>query len=117
MTTAEQRRMTAKGVERKRELADLRFQVRTGLLPLEVVMRDQPESLANIMVIDLLRWMKRSHHSRLTVIGERALAADVNLMKRLGAMSTREREWVAEHGLHGMGAGHTAAARRRRAVR
>ena len=64
------------------------------------VLLEQPDALADVWLIDLLRWSRSTRPSAnkcdtMPRLGARAVRADVNLLMPLGRASLRSREWLA----------------------
>ena len=104
MTTAEKRDASLHNANTTRlELSLTRRSLRSGALTLDAVMTDPPDVLRNVPLIDVIRWTRTQGRRRavaFTVIGQRAVQDNVNLMRPLGEASARSRAWVAEHGTY-----------------
>ena len=65
---------------------------------------EPPAALADVPLLDLLRWTRATGRTvrgqqALVDLNARAVRDGVNLMMPLGRASQRSRKWVAEHGL------------------
>lgn len=82
-------------------IAGIRAQLSSGQLTIADVMMDPPRELLATPLIDILRMQRGRVRSglSLTIIGEEAIDANVNLLLPLGIASARVRGWVAAHGM------------------
>jgi hypothetical protein len=86
---------------RRHQIALTKQRLRTGDLPLATVMRTQPELLADVALIDIVRWayVVAKRPRAIERLGRQAVIDGVNLMVPLGRASARSRAWVAQHAL------------------
>ena len=100
LDAAQQRSLALqKANARRLHIAAYRRALRTGQLPLESVMRDQPAPLAGELLVDVVRmaYTNRASTTGLERLGADAVSAGVNLMVPLGRASARSRAWVARN--------------------
>ena len=102
MTTAELTEQRTKALEcamdKRRAMADLRARLASERGALADVMRDPPDAVSRMLVVDVVR-MAHSQRSTeaLRRLGHLAVRDGVNLLVPLGGASLRTREWVAQH--------------------
>lgn len=100
MATAEHMAtITRRANEVRASRAAAKRALRSGALTLPVAMRDRPDELLDVLLIDIVRWSRnRSSTAAISHIGAMAVRDSVNLMMPLGRASLRSRDWVAQHG-------------------
>lgn len=106
MTTIQATRpdLTAAGVAQSRavraERARLRERVYAGDVAFADVLLDPPECMKTIRVDMALHWLVGRHEegrARVARLNLRAAAENVNLLRSLGELTPRQREWLVEH--------------------
>ncbi len=87
---------------KRRALSAIKAALRRGEVRLEDLMTDPPDLIADVPLIDVIRWTRRdqSATARIAQIGAWAVRDGVNLMQPVGVASQRSRAWVAEYGMH-----------------
>lgn len=119
MTREEQRTAALVRANDKRiARADLRARLVSERGSLADIMRDPPEVLADMALVDVVRlsYGKRSAAS-LARLGRLACRDHINLLMPLGEASERTREWVAVHATWHWAASPTGTKSRRPGVR
>ncbi len=88
----------------RRERAAIKTALRAGRVTLTDLMDEPPSAMADVMLIEVLRWARVSSSSRrqLAMLGGWALRDGVNLMLPVGHAPMLARAWVAEHGTYGL---------------
>ena len=84
---------------RRSEVAALKRRLATENGALEDILRDPPEALHRMFIIDVVRLSRatRSNVKAMQRLGRLAVRDGVNLMIPLGQASTRTREWTIAH--------------------
>lgn len=80
---------------------EVRAGLRSGTLTLKEVMREQPEAITDLALIDIIRMTRcRRNGPVMQEIGRRAVRDNINLMVPLGKASVSSRAWVARNGTY-----------------
>ncbi len=81
---------------RRRATASLRRLVRARELPVSALILDPPRELERHLTWEVLLWLPNLGPERLRLLNARALRrGHVNLAAPLGALTERQREWLA----------------------
>lgn len=85
--------------DRRREVAAIKRELRTGVLTLAEAMATKPQELRDVLLVDVIRWSRRTRSAPSTAhLGNLAMSENVNLLMTVGKASARSRAWVAENG-------------------
>lgn len=87
--------------DHSRTLRQARAEIRRGLstntLHILDVLTDPPPCLADLFVLDVVRWQYQMGRTRVQLLNERAVRDNVNLLTRIGARDARVTEWIQGH--------------------
>lgn len=102
MTTAQQRRAAKEKADRvRREIKDLKADIRGDYFKCRDMLMDPPECIHDWPLVEAICLCRSAGMRTVSMVnlGERALNDDVNLMHPVGTASTRWREWAVREGL------------------
>lgn len=79
MTTAQMRDLAAKGHATAGARAIVRQQLKNGHITVAEILHEKPASVADVLLIDVLRWQRWMGDTRLRALNREAIALHLNL--------------------------------------
>jgi hypothetical protein len=82
---------------RRTQVAELKARLRRHELTLAELVLDAPEHLRGYLLFEVLLWAPGFGRDRLRLLNARAIRANqLNLANELGALTPRQRQWLAD---------------------
>ena len=96
-STARASRALTLANHRRSAVADLRQRLRRRELTLTELVLDPPAELERYLVFDVLQWAPRYGRPKLRALNARAIRlGQLNLASEVGALTERQRRWLAD---------------------